>query len=425
MSTPQLHQWAISSTVAVVAGPNTPTEALGSGVWVSKDGYVATCWHVVKNASDIQVKVAYPGVYDLEKNILVSASFTLYAATVAASDEKSDVAILKVSPNPFATPPLVLTNVGPKIKLVSADLRTALPNPGDLALLAGYPLGKPDLLTQTGTVAAVALVYDFQVTEVSKGVRIILSLVSNPANSGGPVFDSDGKVLGLLEGNYPSPVKDESQRQALYLRPKRDANSNLVRDANGEPQFEIAPMTQNSGISVVVPARFVQSALDRAQGKAPAPAQVKGSVVIKDNEVINAPPDTGPKVASSLSNVELKRQVASFLSTFRGFLGQQEERQRQLGGSMTSPLPSTTREERQAAWARLGQESLALQKDMREQYYTRFKTEARRLRDDLWARLPVDTRDPQSVLFYDYGLNLISLRHIADDLERLSKMLPE
>ncbi len=92
---------------------------------------------------------------------------------------------------------------------------------------------------------------------------------------------------------------------------------------------------------------------------------------------------------------------------------------------MTSPLPSTTREERQAAWARLGQESLALQKDMREQYYTRFKTEARRLRDDLWARLPVDTRDPQSVLFYDYGLNLISLRHIADDLERLSKMLPE
>jgi S1-C subfamily serine protease len=62
MSMRELHQWAISRTVAVVAGPNTPTESSGSGVWVSTDGYVATCWHVVENASEVQVKVAYPGV---------------------------------------------------------------------------------------------------------------------------------------------------------------------------------------------------------------------------------------------------------------------------------------------------------------------------------------------------------------------------
>jgi S1-C subfamily serine protease len=426
MSTRQLHNSAVSSTVAVVAGPNTATESLGSGVWVSKDGYLATCWHVVENASEVQVKVAYPGVYDLEKNMLVNAVFAVYAATVAATDKKADVAILKVSPNPFVTPPAIqrMVNGEPEIKLASADLRTGLPNPGDLALLAGYPLGRPDLLTQRGAVAAVALVWDFQGVEASKGVRIILSLVSNPANSGGPVFDSDGKVLGLLQGNFPSPVKDEAQRQALYVRPKRDANGNFELDANGEKQFETAPMKQNSGISVVVPARFVQNALDQAQGKAPV-AQAKGSVVIRDVEVINAPPDTESKVASALSPGELKQQVASFLVTFRSFLSQQEQRQRQLGESAVPALPKTTREEREAAWVKLGDESIALQKDMRQQYHARFKTEAKQLRDDLWARLPVDARDTRSVRLYDYGLDLVELRHIADDLERLSKMLPE
>ena len=113
-------------------------------------GYVATCWHVVESADDIQVKVAYPGVYDLDKNILVNASFSVYSARVVGKDEKADVAILKVSPNPFVTPPAVqrITTNEPLIKLAATDLRTSLPGAGDLALLAGCPLGRPDLLTQ-------------------------------------------------------------------------------------------------------------------------------------------------------------------------------------------------------------------------------------------------------------------------------------
>lgn len=415
-STRQLHERAIASTVVVVAGPQTPTESSGSGVWVSKEGYVATCWHVVKNASDVQVKVAYPGVYDLEKNIFVNAAFSLYAATVVASDEKADVAILKVSPNPFAAPPAIsrIVSGGAELKPASANLRTSLPNPGDLVLLAGYPLGRPDLLTQSGTVAGVALVYDYQGTEASKGVRILLSLVSNPSNSGGPVFDSDGKLLGLLSADFLSPV----------LRRKLDAGGNPAGDAGGQPQFEATPMLQNSGISIVVPARFVQNALDQAEGKAPA-ATPKGSVVIQGLEVINAPPDTGPKLASSLSIAELKHQTASFLFTFRNFLSQQEQRQRQLAESAIPALPTTTREERQAALAKLGEEYIALGKDIRQQYQTSFKAEAKRLRDDCWARLPTAARDPRSVRLYDYGLDLVELRHLADDLERLSKMLPE
>jgi S1-C subfamily serine protease len=391
MSTRQLHQWAISRTVLIVAGPNAPVQSLGSGVWVSKDGYVATCWHVVENADEIQVKIAYPGVYDLEKNLLVSAAFTLYTAKIVASDKNADVAILKVSPNPFVTPPGIQRTVSgtPAIKFASADLRTSLPNPGDLALVSGYPLGRPDLLTQRGTVAAVAMVENFGGPQASKGVRILLSLVSNPGNSGGPVFDSDGKVMGLLRGN-----------------------------------FEWTPTHQNSGISIVVPAYFVQDALNQAQGKTPA-AKTKGSVVIQGLQVINAPPDTEPKVASSLAPADLKRQTASFLFMFRSFLIEQEERQRQLSESARPDPRSTSREERDAAFARLGDQFLALQEEMKQQYHGRFKAEAKRLRDDFWARLPIEARDARSVRLYDYGLDLWDLRHLADDLDRLSKMLPE
>jgi S1-C subfamily serine protease len=418
MSARQLHQLAISRTVWVVT-----TAFVGSGVWVSKDGYVATCWHVVKNTSEIKVEIAYPGVYNLEKHILVDASFAVYAATVVASDQNADVAILKVFPNPFATPPAAqrIINGEPEIKLASADLRTKLPAPGDFALLAGYPLGRPDLLTQTGTVAAVALVNDFQEPEASKGVRIILSLVSNPANSGGPVFDAKGKVLGILEGNFPSPVKDEAQRYALYVRPVRDANGNPILDANGKTQFETAQMYQNSGISVVVPAQFVQDALDQARGKTSS-AQTTGSVVVRGVEVISTVPDTEPKVASSLSNLELKRQAASFLARFRTFLGQQEALEQQLWQGVA---PAATREEREATWLRLSQKSSALQEEMRQEYQTMFKSEAKRLRDDFWARLPIAVRDTRSVRLYDYGFDLVELRNLGDDLERLSKTLPD
>jgi S1-C subfamily serine protease len=424
MSPRQLHQWAISRTVRIVAGPIVSTAPLGSGVWVSKEGYVATCWHVVEGASEIRVQAAYPGVYNLEKNIVVNATFAVYEATVVASDQNADVAILKVSPNPFATAPPVqrIVNGQPEIKLSSADLRTDLPEADDLAVLAGFPLRRPDLLTQRGTVAAVALVDEFPGEEADKGVRIILSLVSNPANSGGPVFDADGKVLGLLRGNFPSPVKDvDADRYAQYFRPKRNANGDLVPDGNGQQQPEIATMYQNSGISVVVPAYFVQIALDQAQGKAPV-AKKQGSVVIQGVEVTTTPPDTAQKFASSLSPTQLKQQASTFLIKFRSFLNEQEKQQEGLFQSMR---PAATKEEREADWARLGKESIAMNEAMRQRYYTSFKAEAKRLRDDFWARLPTEARDPRSVRLYDYGLDLVELQHLADDLERLSNMLPE
>jgi hypothetical protein len=198
----------------------------------------------------------------------------------------------------------------------------------------------------------------------------------------------------------------------------------ILHSTAADNRFEIAEMYQNSGISVVVPAQFVKSVLDQALGK-PSTSQAKNHVVIRNIEVLNAPPDVGPKIASSLSVAELKRQTASFLVTFQDSLRQEEEQEQRLFESLHPTGISTTRDEDAVALTRLGKELNELRDLVRQEYLVRFKAEAKRLRDDLWARLPIAARDPRSVRLYDYGLDLVELHHVADDLERLSKLLPD
>ena len=85
----------------------------------------------------------------------------------------------------------------------------------------------------------------------------MLSVVSNPGNSGGPVLDSTGTVVGLLEGNLMSPIRDENNHEVVSPRVRLDPAGNPMREANGNFLFEVAPLSQNSGISFAVPAKFI------------------------------------------------------------------------------------------------------------------------------------------------------------------------
>lgn len=101
-----------------------------------------------------------------------------------------------------------------------------------------------------------------------KGLRILVSVVSNPGNSGGPVLNDRGELIGLLEGNLLSPAKDpQTQGPVLYFRPKMNADGTPLKDANGNLQPEVALMFQNSGISMVVPTRLITPLLKEAQEK--------------------------------------------------------------------------------------------------------------------------------------------------------------
>jgi S1-C subfamily serine protease len=136
-------------------------------------------------------------------------------------------------------------------------------------VLSGYPLAGFDLVSQTGNVAGTGVVLTNFLTggvgSPTKSIRILVSVVSNAGNSGGPVLDDNGELIGILEGNWMAPMRDEAGRQVIYFRPTRDAAGNVIKDANGNPQVEQAGMFENSGISLVVPVRLIAPLLKEAE----------------------------------------------------------------------------------------------------------------------------------------------------------------
>jgi len=146
-----------------------PREAksLGSGFIISEDGYVMTNHHVVKNATEILVRLS-------DRRELV--------AEVIGSDARSDIALLKVDADN-----LPVVKIGD-----SGDLKV-----GEWVLAIGSPFGFDHSVT-AGIVSAKgrSLPRENYVPFIQTDVAI------NPGNSGGPLFDLDGKVIGINSQIY-------------------------------------------------------------------------------------------------------------------------------------------------------------------------------------------------------------------------------
>ena len=141
----------------------TPREhGLGSGVIVTKDGYILTNNHVVENADE--VRVALNDGREM-------------TAKVIGKDPKSDVALLKVDAKDL-----------PAIDLADSD-KTEV---GDLVLAIGNPFGVGQTVT-SGIISAkdrgnLGLDYeDFIQTDAA----------INPGNSGGALVDAEGRLIGI------------------------------------------------------------------------------------------------------------------------------------------------------------------------------------------------------------------------------------
>lgn len=247
--------------------------AVGSGVWVGKNGFIATCHHVIANWRG-PFKIGFArNAYVAEGGVTISigAPVNIWDADLVASDPVSDVAILKaqISPGEAQLPPLVTGNpvageqvITPQIQVVpkGAALRTDFPVPGETLLLAGYPIGQKTLIMQIGPATGVNFL-EHSTNYAASGLKIFLSLVSNPGNSGGPILDAKGRVVGLLEGNLLAPVVANNENgntvQAYCGWATIGPDGRPVLDSAGNPPSPPAPCVQNSGISYAVPARDI------------------------------------------------------------------------------------------------------------------------------------------------------------------------
>jgi serine protease Do len=148
-----------------------PVRGIGSGFIISPDGYILTNTHVVNNASKITVKLTDRREFD---------------AKVVGQDERTDVAVIKI----VAKGDLPVVRLGDSSKL----------RPGQWVLAIGSPFGFENTVT-AGVVSATAR---GNVGEGGNGyVPFIQTDVAvNPGNSGGPLFNLNGEVVGINSQIY-------------------------------------------------------------------------------------------------------------------------------------------------------------------------------------------------------------------------------
>jgi serine protease Do len=144
-----------------------PVRGMGSGFIVSPDGIILTNAHVVSQANEVTVKLT-----DRRE----------YRAKVLGSDPKTDVAVLKIEAHNL--PVVALGN--------AKDLRV-----GEWVLAIGSPFGFENTVT-AGVVSAKgrSLPDDSTVPFIQTDVAV------NPGNSGGPLFNSRGEVVGINSQIY-------------------------------------------------------------------------------------------------------------------------------------------------------------------------------------------------------------------------------
>jgi serine protease Do len=138
-----------------------PSHGIGSGFIISSDGYVLTNAHVVADASEVTVKLT-----DRRE----------FVAKVIGVDKRSDVALIKIAASGLPT-----VRFGD-----SARLR-----PGQWVVAIGSPFGFANSVT-AGVVSATARPLDENAVPF-----IQTDAAVNPGNSGGPLFNVDGQVIGI------------------------------------------------------------------------------------------------------------------------------------------------------------------------------------------------------------------------------------
>jgi serine protease Do len=178
-------------------GPNggtIPVRAQGSGFIVSSDGLILTNAHVVENANEVTVKLS---------------DHREFKAKVLGSDKTSDIAVLKVDAKDL-----------PTVRIGNSDQL----NVGDYVLAIGQPFGLEETAT-AGIVSATsrALPGDGYVPFIQTDAAV------NPGNSGGPLFDSSGAVVGINSQIYSNSGGYQGVSFAIPINLAKQVQEQIVK----------------------------------------------------------------------------------------------------------------------------------------------------------------------------------------------------
>jgi hypothetical protein len=194
-------------------------QSSGTGFLISNNGYIATCYHVIEGATEISVKG-------------INSNFSRkYNAKIVATDKLNDLAILKVDCN-LESP-------------INYSLKWDVSDVGEEVFTLGYPLrtsmGEEIKLTNGIISSKSGFQGDITTYQITVPVQ--------PGNSGGPLFDKNGYVIGVIN------AKHTGAENAGYAV-KTNILKNLIQSAS--QNLILSQSNQLYGKSLTIQAKLIK-----------------------------------------------------------------------------------------------------------------------------------------------------------------------
>jgi S1-C subfamily serine protease len=184
-----------------------PVEGAGSGFVIDPRGYILTNFHVVEGAQSIEV---------------VLGDQSHHAAKFIGADQRNDVALIKIDPK------------GNKLVTLPLGDSSAL-QVGQKVLAIGNPFGFQSTLT-TGIVSALGrTVQTSQTTFIDEAIQTDAAI--NRGNSGGPLINSHGEVIGINSAIYTPSGTTAGIGFAIPINTAKSIANDLITDGRVHRAF--------------------------------------------------------------------------------------------------------------------------------------------------------------------------------------------
>ena len=244
-------------------GGTYTTNAAGSGVIISKDGYIVTNNHVIDGAQKITVK---------------TSDGTEYDAKLVGTDAKSDIAVLKVDANDL-TP----ATLGDSSKI----------SVGDTAIAIGNPLGTLGGTVTDGIISATSR----ELVVNNESMKLIQTNATiNSGNSGGGLFDGNGNLIGIVQskdsGTSSSGATIEGIGFAIPVNDAMEVAEQLIKNGKVTDRATLGVYLQTltTQQSNYTPGVYVTNVIDGSGAQA-AGLKANDKIVGADGKEVSSYPD--------------------------------------------------------------------------------------------------------------------------------------
>ncbi len=249
----QVYAQCVDSVVAITARVSTAQGvglSSGSGFIISEDGYIVSNYHVVEGATSLSV---------------TTHSGEQHTAALVGFDDSNDFALLKVE-----TTGLKPVALGSSADLIVGDQVVAIGNPlGELSatLTVGYVSGKDRTISTDGTA----------INMIQTDAAI------NSGNSGGPLFNMKGEVVGITTAKYSGTTSSGASIEGIgFAIPIDDVEGKIEEiQQNGyvsAPYMGVEVTNQFDGVGIYV------SGVEKG-GAAEAAGMKPGDLIIKMGDI--------------------------------------------------------------------------------------------------------------------------------------------